>query len=352
MRFRLICSTDDFFKSMSIMDRFLFVLLFVEVLHIPGAICAQESNSRLLSNDLVNDSDLEYRTFWEAVLNERQKLKSWHLTVIYNTRVMSHIDSDSNADKWVEEVRRIEYWKDGESFRFDSKTDAGNELVAIKNSDGYFVSTWDSDVLVVSEEKVLGYMQFFDVRSAGLGLEVEFAHRYTLEELTRAYQDTKFKHSLTAIDGNNSVVKIGPFPDAAMNFVLRFQDPGAKVIHAESTDGVNKPMWVDVSWTNLGLCAVPEKLMLCTDAPEFTRERIFEFSWKSVNEPIPKDVFDVAHANPKSKFIIRDIDERTEHTRIQRIAEPPFYRKTFFYYLLAIPVAVLAWLFYVRSRRR
>ncbi|MFM7517018.1 MAG: hypothetical protein ACKO3V_08750, partial [Pirellula sp.] len=97
-----------------------------------------------------SDDDLEYRTFWEAVLNERQKLKSWHLTAVYNTRVKSHVDSDPDAEKWVEQVRRIEYWKDGDSFRFDSKTDAGNELVAIKNSDGYFVSTWDSDVLVVS----------------------------------------------------------------------------------------------------------------------------------------------------------------------------------------------------------
>lgn len=329
------------------------VILFVAIcVHDPLAIRADEPNSRLLSTDTGSDDDLEYRTFWEAVLNERQKLKSWHLTAVYNTRVKSHVDSDPDAEKWVDQVRRIEYWKDGESFRFDSKTDAGNELVAIKNSDGYFVSTWDSDVLVVSEEKALGYMEFFDVRSAGLGLEVEFAHRYTLEELTRAYRDTKFKHSLTAIDENNSVVEIGPFPDGAMNFVLRFQDPGAKVIHAESTDGVNKPMWVDVSWTKLGECVLPQKLILCTDVREFTRERIFEFTWKSVNESIPKDVFDLAHANPKSKFIIRDIDGKTEYTRIQRIAELPFYRKTFFYYLLAIPVAVLALLFYVRSRRR
>jgi hypothetical protein len=46
------------------------------------------------------------------------------------------------------------------------------------------------------------------------------------------------------------------------------------------------------------------------------------------------------------------ITTETEHTRIQRVAEPSFYRKAFFYYLLAIPVAVLALLLYVRARRR
>lgn len=331
---------------------FLFAAL-ISLLAVLGKTQANVWDDPIKESGSMNRDDLEFHVFWEAVLNERQKLKSWHFEAVCIEKQQSRGASEAFPESAGEKRREIEFWKDGDAFRFECKSDGAKAVTAIKNADGYFVSTWNSDVLAVDEREALRHMDFLDVRAAGLGLWVEIAHQSTLEQLVRRFQDTKFPHTLRTLNAENAIVKIGPYsPDGNTYFEMRFQDPGAKVLHAGLTENDKESMWVDVQWTKVSGCFVPEKLVLAVSNATASTEKTIEFRWKSANTSIPTEVFDVARANPAASFILRDVNGKTEATRIQRVVEPPFFRRTSFYALVAIPFVAVAWLLYARSRKR
>lgn len=158
-----------------------------------------------------------------------------------------------------------------------------------------------------SEHSVSEYLQPIDVRSLGLGLWVSVHSSASLDAVLEVIQKRKLVSVDKQADGIWRVVQQIRHPDgnisrfsfwfdetrgfSPVRMEVRFAGELAKVFPDPTEE-------VSVTWTQINNVWLPETVDLLQRSPSLKHQRVssyrLRFDWKTVNEPLPSDLFTVS----------------------------------------------------------
>jgi len=276
----------------------------------------------------------EFDAILSKIQSEREKLESWHVTISWTKKCTA--GEKTTEDKLIE----LEYWLDGNRWRIDrsemrinsgpeafeglasnkfSESSKRYENRVVRNADGFFVVGPSTDFLQIDEPTANDYTTMFDVRALGLGLLVALNHQLSLTELVQGYQFCEFPKNVN-LDGDYATLTIGPYDSKLLDFfeiVVNLKDGATptKVRLFEGSDQQEAEI-ANVEWSLKKDLWVPSRFVYALKGRKMQREWELIFEWKSVNESIDDDVFDLRKINPKAKFVLRDVGKETVATKL------------------------------------